>query len=434
MRHGRAALLAIFLSAPALGAGSPLRPLHVDGTRIADDQGNTVILRGVNLGSWLVMETYFLMGPDQKFKDERSLWGSVEKRLGRDAMVRIRDAFRSAWITEADFHRIRSMGFNSVRVPFQYRLLKADLKSNDAEDDGWKWLDRAVDWCGKAGLYCILDQHGAAGGQSDADHTGDSGRNALWGDPQLQNKTAELWTEIARRYSGRAQIAAFDLLNEPMGAPSNEAMIGVQEGFMRAVRAGDASRLVIMEEAYRGVEAFPSPSQRGWSGVIFSEHQYPTMGMTQPKPEVHERFLAEHYPELEKQQARLGAPIYIGEWNVIDPSSGGGGMARRYISEMERRGWSWAIWTYKQAARKPDSGVFGDWSFFHNDKPIDLDWDHDDADTIIAKIQSLRTENLAPFAPMIDAVRPATAEFPLERRVRFAGSLDLEINRTVGQF
>lgn len=423
MKFGRTTLLALGLSVCALSRAAALSPLHTEGTRIVDSSGKTVILRGINLGSWLVMETYFLMGPGDKFKDERSLWDGVEKRFGKQKMEDIRDAFRSAWITEEDFHRIHSMGLNSVRVPFQYRLLKDDVKSGG--EDGWKWLDRTVDWCGKAGLYCILDQHGAAGGQSKEDHTGDSGRNALWGDPEMQRKTSELWSEVARRYRGAPQIAAFDLLNEPMGAPDNDSMIGVQEQFMKAVRSADPDRLVIMEEAYRGLETFPVPAQRGWTGILFSEHQYPTMGMTQPKPEVHEKFIAEHYPELEKQQKRLGAPIYIGEWNVIDESSGGGAMARHYISEMESRGWSWAIWTYKQTVRKPDAIVFGDWSFYHNEKPINIDWEKDDADTILAKIQSLRTENLQPFSPMIDAVRPPQADAQPIRRLQFGELRDL---------
>jgi len=425
------ALLAATLCWPAFSHSHSLPALHTDGPLLLYEGGNAVILRGVNLGSWLVMETYFLMGPDQKFKDERALWAGVEKRFGKAKMQEIREAFRSAWITEEDFHRIRAMGLNSVRVPFQYRLLKDDLKSGE---NGWKWLDRAVDWCARAGIYCILDQHGAAGGQSDADHTGDSGRNVLWGDPELQRKTAELWTEVARRYAGLPQIAAFDLLNEPMGAPSSDAMVGVQEKFMHAVRAGDPERLVIIEEAYRGLETLPSVAERAWTGVLFSEHQYPTMGMTNPKPEVHERFITEHYPQLEKQQARLGAPIYIGEWNVIDESAGGGGMARRYIAEMERRGWSWAIWTYKQTVRKPDPISFGTWSFFRNDRPMEIDWERDDADEILAKIESLRTEHLQPYAPMIDAVRPPAAARPLERRFKLSGSLDPFFSRPLGQF
>jgi hypothetical protein len=155
---------------------------------------------------------------------------------------------------------------------------------------------------------------------------------------------------------------------------------------------------------------FPTPASKGWTGVIFSQHHYATFGVPDPKPEMVEKYLAEEFPKSEAQQKRLGTPVFVGEWNVMDKAAGGTGMTQRYVSEMESRGWSWAVWTYKQMKAK---GVSGDefWSFYRNDKPQDLpDFEKDTLPEILRKIQLLRTENLTLFADMRDGVKDPGAK------------------------
>ena len=70
--------------------------------------------------------------------------------------------------------------------------------------------------------------------------------------------------------------------------------------------------------------------------------------------------------------------------------------------QFDRRGWSWAVWIYKQASRDP---VHGYWGFYRNTKPIDVpNAATDTAEQLVAKMAQFRTENMALYEPMQRAV------------------------------
>jgi len=45
------------------------------------------------------------------------------------------------------------------------------------------------------------------------------------GQRQVPPQTAELWAAIATHYRDRPEVAGYDLLNEPMGAPDNSTLM-----------------------------------------------------------------------------------------------------------------------------------------------------------------------------------------------------------------
>lgn len=420
MRAFRAAAAATALAVLCVPfcAGAGLAPLHIEGENLVDPSGRPVLLRGVNFGNWLVLESYFY---GAKFPDERSLWALVASRFGAQAADQVREAHRANWVTAGDFRRVRGLGFNVVRVPFWSDVLEDPDKPGQWKPGGWKWLDFAVDQCRETGVYCVLDLHGAPGGQSKEDHTGAAGRNKYWNTPQDHARAENIWRAVAARYRGRPEIAAFDLLNEPMGAPSDAAIVSAYDELVAAVRSADPDRLVIVEDAYRGLGLFPTPAAQGWTGVIFSEHHYATMGVTDATPDMTKNYLDRAFPAAAQQQARLGAPVFVGEWNVMDAASGGAPMTRLYVSDMESRGWSWAVWTYKQASA---AGVPPDdfWSLYRNPSPTAIpDFAHDTLDAILRKIAGLRTENMTLFSPLAGALqddgaaKAQTAAAPLQR-------------------
>ena len=83
IRFRRLAMILMILAEGAARAWAADRPwLHAEGTRIADQDGKPVILRGVNLGGWLVEEMWmmpFQTKPPAELrwpevKDHVSLW------------------------------------------------------------------------------------------------------------------------------------------------------------------------------------------------------------------------------------------------------------------------------------------------------------------------------------------------------------------------
>jgi hypothetical protein len=360
-----------------------LLALKVAGTKIVDEKGVPGQLRGLNLGCWLVLEPHFL---GMSFRDEKSLWASLDQRIGKAKSAAVREAFRDAWITAEDFKNVRKLGLNHVRVPFAASLLEDDSAPGKYRPDGWKRLDGVVKWSEDAGIYCILDLHGAPGGQSNAEHTGQRDRNELWSKSANLQRTAKLWQAIATRYKGKKAIAAFDVLNEPMGAPDAQAMMSVQVQLFRTIRAADPKRLVIIEDGYKGLECFVPVPPREKSGLVYSVHVYPTLTAKDPTPQMHEAYFREKMPRMLKEQARFGQPLYIGEWNVVQESAGGPDMMRKHVDAMGRAGWSWSMWIYKQAN---PAGVRGLWSLYRNTRKLDLpDFERDDADTLQRKIRT----------------------------------------------
>src|SRR5436305_1523365 len=77
------------------------------GTRLDDQAGKMVLLRGVNLVSWLILESHF---SGFAFRDEKSLWAGLERRFGRAKMDEVREAYRSHWITADDIRRVKELG------------------------------------------------------------------------------------------------------------------------------------------------------------------------------------------------------------------------------------------------------------------------------------------------------------------------------------
>src|SRR5208282_4489588 len=79
-----------------------LSALHIKGTSLVTGDGTEMVLRGVNLGSWLVIEKEF---GGINCPDEKSLWAGLERRFDKASMERIREAYRTAWIGPEDFER-----------------------------------------------------------------------------------------------------------------------------------------------------------------------------------------------------------------------------------------------------------------------------------------------------------------------------------------
>lgn len=169
------AAVAVSLSVnPGIFAG--VAHLEVNGTNIVtvNDPSVPVQLQGVNLGGWLVPEMSMIPFNSTNIPDAYTLWNTLQSRFGTTDMENIRTAWRSNWITQNDFSLMRQDGFNTVRIPFE-----ASMFTNPNED-GFKWLDQAVNWASQNNMYVVLDMHGAPGGQSSSEDTGQQNQNQFF--------------------------------------------------------------------------------------------------------------------------------------------------------------------------------------------------------------------------------------------------------------
>jgi aryl-phospho-beta-D-glucosidase BglC (GH1 family) len=380
----------IFL-ATANEAGAELLALKAQGTKIVDTRGNTVRLRGINLGGWLVEEMWmqpFVTRPPaaagngaafEEVKDNLTLWRTIEKRLGADAVGRVRTAFRNAWLDESDFDRIKAAGFNCVRLPFLAALAE--------EPDGLEWLDKAIAWAEKRDIYVILDMHGAPGSQSKDHHSGETGRNEFYKKSENVEKGAALWKKLAERYKGRSVVAGYDLLNEPMGSPNAATMAVVHDRLYRAIRSVDPDHLIFMEDGYKGAAAFPQPAAAGWTNVVYSFHFY---GFTSKSPLDQVEKTKWAVDEAHKLQMTYGVPVYLGEFN--QEPHGTRDTMNNLLQQMTRNDWAFSIWTYKIVVAGGNKSM---WGYYRNPKPVDAINPFTDTEAqMIEKVAQYRTEKL----------------------------------------
>src|ERR1035438_6978406 len=253
----RIAILAGLVSASLAAAAN--RFLHTDGKYIVAPDGKKLLLRGINLGNWLVPEGYMfhfdkgpasyreisalfndLIGPDEAarfwkqyrdayiseadFRSEgymfhfdkgpasyREISALFNDLIGPDEAARFWKQYRDAYISEADIRFIHDAGFNSVRIPFHSKLIE--------DGTAFPLLDRVIAWCRDRHLWVILDMHCAPGGQTGTNIDDSWGYPWLFESEEQQQLAAGFWRSIAQRDAGEPTVLGYDLLNEPIPPP-----------------------------------------------------------------------------------------------------------------------------------------------------------------------------------------------------------------------
>lgn len=335
--------------------------LRVKNTKIVDEQGRPIILKGINLGGWLMMEGYILGGrniPEKDFKKE------FQRVLGREALKDFTQAFRNTFIREYDIKDIKQWGANCIRVPFNYRLI---------ESEGLFYLDKIVQWCEKYKLYCIFDMHAAPGSQSQDWYSDSSGKAELFTSNSNRERYLKLWHLIAERYKGSSAVCGYDLLNEPVIEIDKEGILKeLYEKAIGLIRSVDKNHIIFLEGNLWGqrLKFLAKPKD---SNTAFSIHVYPPLEFTHNfekdlyyPGKINKvmwnknrfRTLARPYISL---MNKIGVPIYIGEFGVN--FRGGSYGELRWVEDVlelfKEFKFSWTYWTYKAIANPvfPD-GVY----------------------------------------------------------------------------
>ena len=367
------------------------------GTSLVDPAGRVVQLRGTNLGGWLLIEPWMCPVDAKAVHDEYTVRQTLADRFGQPTADRLVDAYEDAWITTADLDNVRSLGLNVVRVPFWYRTLQTE--AGEWRPDGFRRLDWVVAEAGRRGLYVILDLHGVPGGQNKADNSGRVREHpTFWTDPKAQRRTADLWHRVADHFRGNPTVAAYDLLNEPIAAPSRDALWAVSDQLYRAVRSADADHVVSVEACWGrwDLDELPPPSRFGWRNVLYQTHSYEWAWNDLPK----QRAAIDRQVRMFRGHADWAVPGLVGEFNPMARPEAWAAA----VGGFDAAGLSWTTWTYKSArASGTDS-----WGLYNvvKDRPAVPDVARDSADDIARKWSAWTTAAAFAINPLTtDAVR-----------------------------
>lgn len=320
-----------------------------DGRLVSGSDENEVILNGVNLGSWLMMEMWMcpIEAKDEQFSYSDAI-GVLESRFGRKKAEELITLYEDSFITDDDFAKIEALGFNCVRIPFWYRNFMNSSGNwftvRHDDNDGFKRLDKIIEQCAAHGLYVILDMHGCPGGQSMNQSTGVAGKNELYNNEKNLSIMENLWVAIAERYKDNPVVAAYDIMNEPMNnggytgtrawqAGSDDAIRltnNVYDRMIKSIRkTGDTH--VITVEGIWSIYNLPDPETMGWDNMMYQLHLYDVT-----KSNIDGRL--KEMTELAREKYKTA--ILVGEYNNKE--------GQRYASgQYDEIGLNRVKWTYK---------------------------------------------------------------------------------------
>jgi endoglucanase len=311
----------------ALPSPAANRFVHTNGKQILAPDGSKLLLRGINLGNWLVPEGYmfhFDKGP-ASYREISALFNDL---IGPDETARFWKQYRDNYITESDIRFIHEAGFNSVRIPFHYKLID--------DGTGFPLLDRVIAWCRQRHIWVILDMHCAPGGQTGTNIDDSWGYPWLYTSPEAQEETVAIWKRIAARYKNNSTVLGYDLLNEPLPnweklRPLKRELVPVYMKIAAGIRQVDKNHVLILGGANWDSD-FGVFSGTFDPNMMFTLHKYWTATTDKSVIQPYLDFRHEHH-----------VPIWLGESGENKDA-----WVEGFRKTLEENNVGWAFWTYKR--------------------------------------------------------------------------------------
>lgn len=183
--------------------------------------GDTVKVRGVNLGAYFIVENWMASTIFSGFgcspKSEFDCFSSLNDQAKADSDFQ---GHWKSWVGPDDFKKMVSYGLNTVRIPVGYWFLESIVdKSEHFPRGGEKYLDQVVQWARDAGLYVIVELHGAPGAQATDAFTGQLNPNPGFFDDYNYSRACkwlEWITDKVHRNPAYSTVGMIGLVNEPV--------------------------------------------------------------------------------------------------------------------------------------------------------------------------------------------------------------------------
>ncbi len=255
--------------------------LKAEGKIIVNENQDTILLRGMGLGGWMVQEGYMLQtasfaNPQHKIRNK------IEELIGTEDT----DLFYEAWLAnhvrQADIDSLKSWGFNSVRLPMHYNLYTLPIEDEPVAGQntwltkGFELTDSLISWCKQNEMYVILDLHAAPGGQGYDEGISDydTSKPSLWESQENRDKMVALWKNLAERYADEQWVAGYDLLNEAnWNLPGGTALKNLYLEITDSIRTVDTKHILFIEGNWFAND-FTGLTPPWDDNMVYSPHKY----------------------------------------------------------------------------------------------------------------------------------------------------------------
>lgn len=332
--------------------------LRVNNGKIVGPDNESVFLRGVCLGGWLNFENFILgfSGVESVFRK------TFLDMQGADKYIAFINAFYDNFICETDIKFLSELGVNAFRLPVNFRMIEEFEEWKICGKEGFFYVDKAITWAKKHGMYIILDLHAAPGCQNSRWHSDNiSSAALLWDSRHYQESVCKIWQRISERYRNEDTIAGYDLLNEPEAEDSEKLRLMYEE-IIRCIRSNRDNHIIFIEGNKRG-EDFDALDNLPFENIAFSTHNYMAATLEAScypgkfkntyidKSCIEKAFLKRNEWILKRE-----LPSYVGEFGVLldgdatNPQEGD--LARinalsDFIKILNDYDQHWTLWSYK---------------------------------------------------------------------------------------
>ena len=272
-------LLVVLLFIPFVGWGQNF--VKCDGTAIVKPNGDTLLIRSMGLGNWMVQEGYMMH--TSSFADAQyQLRDTIEDLIGTQNRDEFYDAWLDNYVTKEDIDSLKSWGFNTIRPALHYNLFTLPIEEEPVPGEQ-TWLDRGFElvdslrlWCRQADMYIILDLHAAPGGQgyNSAINDYDPSKPSLFESAANQQKTVALWKKIAEIYANDTLFIGWDLINEPnWNLPGGTQLRNLYGDITDSIRRVDTNHIIFIEGNWFAND-FTGLTPPWDDNMVYSPHKY----------------------------------------------------------------------------------------------------------------------------------------------------------------
>ena len=267
------------------------------------------------------------------------------------------------FITEEDFARIASWGFDHIRLPIDYNIIQNS--DGSMKEDGLQRIDNALSLCERYGLNTVLDLHKAPGFSFDPKEK----ELGLFESEEDQSRFYAIWEAFAARYGQLADRVVFELLNEITEPRYLPAWIQIARECVSRIRRSAPETCVLLgsyhNNSVHAVKDLPAPFDEH---VLYNFHCYEPISFTHQGAywiadwqDIHARvsfavsgvspeYFETLFSSAVAKALAEGAELYCGEYGVIDVVSPEEALSwfRAIHEVLEKHGIARAVWSYKE--------------------------------------------------------------------------------------
>ena len=292
------------------------------------------------------------------------------------------------FIKEDAFKQISEWGLDHVRIPIDYNLV--ETKEGDYIEEGFHYIDLAVQWSREYNLNMILDLHKTFGFSFDEGHN----EKGFFENEDYQERFYRLWEEFARRYGNVGEHLAFEILNEVTNKEYCDLWNEISKKCIAKIRAIAPDVKILIGGYYNNsIEALPDLLPPYDENIIYNFHCYEPLifthqgapwirtmdtsfriPITAPYKDLdvatkkytdqatvsfasfdqNTSLSSEYFEKVFKEAVRIceerNVALYCGEYGVIDRADPKDALAWYKIisKEFNRSGIGRAAWSYKE--------------------------------------------------------------------------------------